>query len=791
MLRKPVCILSVLVLVAGFFVAACGGGGGASSGLKVLTVVPGSGSIMPATLIAITFNSSMDTSTLSLSGDMEPECDGGVWSTSALADDTLTISPDPGLTGTWIEEVGKTLTIDVDDVDARSLATLTLTYTVDGAPPQVVAYTDNASPIMENTDIIVEFSESMDRGSLVLGGLMAGDVHMAVWSSTLISDDTVTINPTGFWTMGTGRNITLDASDLAGNSLTTLDVTYEIVAAPLLAAVSPPNWSVLGGTSDIVVVFSETMDTSTVVLTGTLISDPFSTAWSTTSYADDTLTISPSGTWTGGFGSTLSVEGESLSGKVLTTLNLTYDVGIVHVSMSSGMDSNTGSRALPMRTIQAGVDIAYLQSVDTVLVETGSYSEAVVLAEGVNIQGGYDASWALSPSGTTRITGGLSTTEGKYISVEASDVSLSTTVTNLTISGPTPPSGFGESSWAVHVVDSTGVILDNVELIGGIGGTGAAGTAGSNATQTKAPAGAVGGNPGSPGSCSEAYGSGGAAGTTGDSRSGGAGGNGGQADTSCGSNYTATPGATGSHATTFGSGYGTGGAGGGTGVVGQAGVAGQNGAPGTPGDGGLAGEGLFDTSTLGWDPGGIATNGLSDGTMATGGGGGGGAGGAGNDAGGTYGGGGGGGGGGGLNVGAGGSGGSGGGASMALFAANSSVTLNSVTITIGTGGRGGGGGAGGLGQPGGNGGAGGDTGGGPFGRELAGGNGGVGGRAGQGGGGGGGAGGDAFGFFTYNANIVETDVIIQGGTAGTGGNGGSPNGNVGENGALIQSYDQP
>jgi len=794
MFRKHVCALSVLVVMAGFFMAACGGGGGGddSADLQVLSIVPGGGYILPATLIVITFNSSMDTTTLSLSGDMELECDGGVWSTSFIADDTLTLSPNPGLPGSWTEGFGKTLTIDVDDVDARSLATLALTYTVDGTPPQVVAYTDNASPIMENTQIVIEFSESMDRSSLVLGGLIADDAHVAVWSSTLINDDTVTISPTGFWAIGTVQEITLDAFDLAGNSLTTLDVTYEIVAAPFLASVSPPNWAVLGGTSDIVIVFSETMNTSSLVLSGSLISDPFSTAWSITSYADDTLTISPSSAWFGGIGRTLSVDGESLSGKILTTLNLTYDVGMVHVSISSGMDSNTGSRALPMRTIQAGVDIAYFQNVYTVLVETGSYSEAVALAEGVNIEGGYDASWALSPSGVTRITGGLSTAEAKYISVEARDVSLPTTLSNLTINGPTPPWGSGKSSWAVHVVDSAGVILDHVEIVGGTGGTGAAGTAGSNATQTKAPAGAVGGNPGSPGSCSEAFGAGGSAGTTGDSRSGGAGGDGGKADTTCWSNTNPTSGANGSNATTPGAGYGTGGGGGAApGGVGQAGVAGKNGDPGTPGSGGLAGEGLFDTSTLSWDPGGIATGGFSDGTMATGGGGGGGAGGAGTLAGGTYGGGGGGGGAGGLNAGGGGSGGSGGGASIVLFAANSSVTLNSVTITIGTGGRGGSGGAGGLGQPGGNGGAGGDTGGGSSGREKAGGDGGAGGRAGQGGGGGGGAGGDAFGTFTYNANIVETDGIHQGGSAGTGGNGGSPNGNVGETGTVIESFDQP
>ena len=77
------------------------------------------------------------------------------------------------------------------------------------------------------------------------------------------------------------------------------------------------------------------------------------------------------------------------------------------------------------------------------------------------------------------------------------------------------------------------------------------------------------------------------------------------------------------------------------------------------------------------------------------------------------------------------------------------------------------------------------------GREKAGGDGGAGGRAGQGGGGGGGAGGEAFGTFTYNTNIIENSVTFQDGTVGTGGNGGAPNGNAGQDGSVVESFDQP
>ena len=91
------------------------------------TVNPMSGSIiLESTQILITFSKSMNPSTFSLVGIMASESDGGVWSTTANANDTLTVSP----AITWTDGVGKTLTIDVRDIAGNPLSTLSLSYDI-------------------------------------------------------------------------------------------------------------------------------------------------------------------------------------------------------------------------------------------------------------------------------------------------------------------------------------------------------------------------------------------------------------------------------------------------------------------------------------------------------------------------------------------------------------------------------------------------------------------------------------------------------------------------------------
>lgn len=72
--------------------------------------------------------------------------------------------------------------------------------------------------------LVVGFSSSMSRGSLVVGGTLAASLAPATWSTTAAPDDTVTLAPLGGWPAGQ-QTLTVNAADLDGRAL----------AAPLLA----------------------------------------------------------------------------------------------------------------------------------------------------------------------------------------------------------------------------------------------------------------------------------------------------------------------------------------------------------------------------------------------------------------------------------------------------------------------------------------------------------------------------------------------------------------------------
>ena len=74
--------------------------------------------------------------------------------------------------------------------------------------------------------IVITFSESMKTSSLQLGGALAAESDGGVWSTTNHDNDTLTITPTSTWTSGTGRNISVDATDLAGNAVDTVSASY-------------------------------------------------------------------------------------------------------------------------------------------------------------------------------------------------------------------------------------------------------------------------------------------------------------------------------------------------------------------------------------------------------------------------------------------------------------------------------------------------------------------------------------------------------------------------------------
>jgi len=445
----------------------------------------------------------------------------------------------------------------------------------------------------------------------------------------------------------------------------------------------------------------------------------------------------------------------------------------VFVSATLGSVAGSGTRQQPTVSIVRGIDIARTNGLAAVCVSGESYNEAVTVASGVSIYGGFDATNASfafrrSASARTQVT-------APGVVFDAPMIAAETHLEGLTITATTPTTP-GASTYGVRLGGGTGRLFVRYDSI-----QAGKGTAGGNGVDgiVLSPATAPSGNPGVNGA------SGANAGGTGGPRTdctefGGAGGPGGY-DVQSGGN-----GSPGSGATPVGIGGQPNSAGACLGVTGNSTGGGGgphsiNGAAGTPGTGGpamgLIVSGLY-TPADGTD----GTKGLNGKGGSGGGGGGGGDNG-------TLcasdrGGGGGSGGCGGLGGNLGGKG-RGGGGSFAVFVAAGMITVSDNQLSTLGGGNGGKGGAGTPGQAGGMGALGGS------GADDAG-PGGQGGRGSNGGagapGGGGGGGPSICVARGPGASVLFMNVSCSTGTPGLGGPGGaSPtgvSGGMGSNGAT-------
>src|SRR5215211_3277456 len=416
-----------------------------------------------------------------------------------------------------------------------------------------------------------------------------------------------------------------------------------------------------------------------------------------------------------------------------------------------GSDNAAGTREAAMATIGSAIQKAQFVGRSSVLVRAGTYNERVVLAGGISLYGGYGAGWNRSDGATTTIMSTTPVAGDRVVALEALNVVPVTRVERFRIETG-DVSAAGVDSYAVRVVGSPGLRLEDWVIVAGDGGPGAAGSSGADGLDAIDL-----GDNGQTGWHDWNYPAKGGAGAVSPvGANGGAGGAG----------VYAAAGATGSPGV-GGAAGGPGGPAGDPGQPGQNGHDGADGATGTvgdPGSGGYVNNGLWFTGAGGTGkPGGRGGGGggqtgafVVDGS-GNGGGGGGAGGGGGTPGGGA----------------------TGGGASFGIFAVNSTgMTLTGNTIQPGHGGMGGAGGFGGFGgsgTPGGNGydwaldeiGIGGD--------------GGHGGDGGKGGRGGGGAGGPSFGIFRSGTTVATGGNNV---TPGVPGAGGAPNGFPGQSGAL-------
>ncbi len=130
----------------------------------------------------------------------------------------------------------------------------------DDSPPELNTTSPTAavspvsgSAISENQQIVVTFNESMDTGTLVLGGSMESEGDDGVWSTATYTNDTLTISPASVWSEGLGITLTIDCDDLAGDSVDTINLSYDMIGPNVVFGTSVTgngdlsSWADAGG----------------------------------------------------------------------------------------------------------------------------------------------------------------------------------------------------------------------------------------------------------------------------------------------------------------------------------------------------------------------------------------------------------------------------------------------------------------------------------------------------------------------------------------------------------------
>ncbi|MDH5716477.1 MAG: hypothetical protein OEZ22_02440 [Spirochaetia bacterium] len=86
----------------------------------------------------------------------------------------------------------------------------------------------NGQAIGTSIPITISFNETVDITSTVINGTMQAESDGGIWTSSVSTNDTLTISPGVTWTPGSARTLTIDCNDMAGNPYN-LSLSYDII----------------------------------------------------------------------------------------------------------------------------------------------------------------------------------------------------------------------------------------------------------------------------------------------------------------------------------------------------------------------------------------------------------------------------------------------------------------------------------------------------------------------------------------------------------------------------------
>lgn len=192
-------------------------------------------------------------------------------------------------------------------------------------PATASAEPATASTINGQQVLTITFNRTMDPAHFSLGGTLGDQSDGGAWTNTDVENDTLTVSPAGQWPEGADQQLTIDGRDTQGLAIDTITLTYNIDATNPQANVAPATSSTIGAGQQIVVTFDESMDAASLSLSGTMGAESDSGVWSSTTYENDTLTLTAQSTWSDGTARALNLSATDIAGNPVT-MNLTYNV---------------------------------------------------------------------------------------------------------------------------------------------------------------------------------------------------------------------------------------------------------------------------------------------------------------------------------------------------------------------------------------------------------------------------------------------------------------------------------
>lgn len=109
---------------------------------------------------------------------------------------------------------------------------------LDTTAPTASLTPSSGATLTAESSIVIQFSESMSRASISIGGTGASGVAQS-WSTTSETDDTLTL--TGNWVDGDSNTITVDGSDLSSNAMIQELATYHILGNDVVYVATTGN----------------------------------------------------------------------------------------------------------------------------------------------------------------------------------------------------------------------------------------------------------------------------------------------------------------------------------------------------------------------------------------------------------------------------------------------------------------------------------------------------------------------------------------------------------------------